>query len=82
MSSWQKSAARPQKGIRQADGCRGSLGKGLAKQRGLSRGLSSLLGDAGAAAAMTSAPLPAPHQMPPLQSGLVDIPIEWINSGP
>ena len=56
------------------------------KPRGLGRGLSTLLGDAGVAAA-TAAPnsnaaaaggAPAPSTL----SGLADIPVEWINSGP
>ena len=60
---------------------------GIGKARGLGRGLSSLLGDAGIAAttsgatgegaAPTSGPTPAPAQ-----SGLTELPIEWINSGP
>ena len=62
---------------------------GSGKTRGLGRGLSSLLGDAGVAAssggradggttgAGSTAAGPAPTQ-----SGLTDLPIEWINSGP
>ena len=64
-----------------------------ARPRGLGRGLSSLLGDAGVAAATgTAAPVgsaasqAAPSgsgQMPQSQlSGLGEIPVEWINVGP
>ena len=69
---------------KQTDAAAASAQKVVAKQRGLGRGLSSLLGDAGAAATMTSAAASAgamPAAAAP-QSGLVDIPIEWINSGP
>ena len=56
---------------------------GTGKARGLGRGLSSLLGDAGIAAATGGATgggaAPTP---PPVQSGLTELPIEWINSGP
>ena len=60
-----------------------SARKVVAKQRGLGRGLSSLLGDAGAAASMASSQL-AGNTPPPAAplTGLVEIPIEWINSGP
>ena len=60
-----------------------SARKVVAKQRGLGRGLSSLLGDAGAAASMASSQ-PAGDTPPPAAplTGLVEIPIEWINSGP
>ena len=64
-----------------------------AKPRGLGRGLSSLLGDAGVAAATgTAAPAAAvapqadasgSGQTPQTQlSGLGEIPVEWINVGP
>ena len=69
---------------KQTDAAAASAQKVVAKQRGLGRGLSSLLGDAGAAATMTSAAASAgatPAAAAP-KSGLVDIPIEWINSGP
>ena len=69
---------------KRTDAAAASAQKVVAKQRGLGRGLSSLLGDAGAAATMTSAAASAgatPAAAAP-QSGLVDIPIEWINSGP
>ena len=69
---------------KRTDAAAASAQKVVAKQRGLGRGLSSLLGDAGAAATMTSAAVSAgatPAAGAP-QSGLVDIPIEWINSGP
>ena len=55
-----------------------------APNRGLGRGLSSLLGDVGVAAAAgiavpkSDAPAPAPERL----SGLSEIPIEWINTGP
>ena len=55
-----------------------------APNRGLGRGLSSLLGDVGVAAAAgiavpkSDVPAPAPDRM----SGLSEIPIEWINTGP
>ncbi|MEK9610211.1 MAG: ParB/RepB/Spo0J family partition protein [Alphaproteobacteria bacterium] len=55
-----------------------------APNRGLGRGLSSLLGDVGVAAAAgiavpkSDAPAPAPDRL----SGLSEIPIEWINTGP
>ena len=60
-----------------------SARKVVAKQRGLGRGLSSLLGDAGAAASIASSQ-PAGDTPPPAAplTGLVEIPIEWINSGP
>ena len=53
------------------------------KPRGLGRGLSSLLGDAGVAAAAA----PGPSEgggggAAAVPSGLVELPIEWINSGP
>ena len=69
---------------KQTDAAAASAQKVVAKQRGLGRGLSSLLGDAGAAATKTSPAASAgatPAAAAP-QSGLVDIPIEWINSGP
>ena len=50
-----------------------------AKARGLGRGLSSLLGDAGIAATTGAAPAPSAA---PAQTGLTELPIEWINSGP
>ena len=52
--------------------------------RGLGRGLSSLLGDAGvAAAAGISTPQPEPGTTAPANvNGLRDIPVEWINTGP
>ena len=50
--------------------------------RGLGRGLSSLLGDVGVAAAagiaVPKSDVPAPDRL----SGLSEIPIEWINTGP
>ena len=49
------------------------------KARGLGRGLSSLLGDAGIAATTGATTAPASA---PAQTGLTDLPIEWINSGP
>ena len=55
-----------------------------APNRGLGRGLSSLLGDVGVAAAAgiavpkSDAPALAPDRL----SGLSEIPIEWINTGP
>ena len=55
-----------------------------APNRGLGRGLSSLLGDVGVAAAAgiavpkSDALAPAPDRL----SGLSEIPIEWINTGP
>lgn len=49
------------------------------KARGLGRGLSSLLGDAGIAATTGATAAPAAA---PAQTGLTDLPIEWINSGP
>jgi len=55
-----------------------------APNRGLGRGLSSLLGDVGVAAAAgiavpkSDVPAPAPDRL----SGLSEIPIEWINTGP
>ena len=55
-----------------------------APNRGLGRGLSSLLGDVGVAAAAgiavpkSDAPAPAPDRL----SSLSEIPIEWINTGP
>ena len=52
--------------------------------RGLGRGLSSLLGDAGvAAAAGISTPQTEPGTTAPANvNGLRDIPVEWINTGP
>ena len=64
---------------------------GIGKARGLGRGLSSLLGDAGIAATTSgatgggAAPTSGPTSGPtpaPAQSGLTELPIEWINSGP
>ena len=56
------------------------------KSRGLGRGLSSLLGDAGIAAttgaSAGAAPGPASPASAPAQTGLTELPIEWINSGP
>jgi ParB family chromosome partitioning protein len=56
------------------------------KSRGLGRGLSSLLGDAGIAAttgaSAGAAPSPASPASAPAQTGLTELPIEWINSGP
>jgi len=49
------------------------------KARGLGRGLSSLLGDAGVAATTRATGTSA---VAPAQNGLTDLPIEWINSGP
>jgi len=49
------------------------------KARGLGRGLSSLLGDAGVAATTRAA---GTSTGVPTQSGLTELPIEWINSGP
>jgi len=54
--------------------------------RGLGRGLSSLLGDAGVAAATAAATNSTSNQdsseQPAHLSGLTEIPVEWINSGP
>ena len=55
------------------------------KPRGLGRGLSSLLGDAGVAAGVGAAPSAgnSPGSSEALApSGLMELPIEWINSGP
>ncbi|MEL0195863.1 MAG: ParB/RepB/Spo0J family partition protein [Rhodobiaceae bacterium] len=60
------------------------------KSRGLGRGLSSLLGDAGIAATTGAVPGatlgavagPASPATAPAQTGLTELPIEWINSGP
>lgn len=56
------------------------------KSRGLGRGLSSLFGDAGIAAttgaSAGAAPSPASPASAPAQTGLTELPIEWINSGP
>jgi len=60
------------------------------KSRGLGRGLSSLLGDAGIAAttgavpgaSLGASPGAAPPTAAPAQTGLTELPIEWINSGP
>jgi len=63
------------------------------KARGLGRGLSSLLGDAGVAAATGSGAgsslgsgfgMSAAAAMPPTApvTGLTELPVEWINSGP
>ena len=53
------------------------------KPRGLGRGLSSLLGDAGIAATTTkSAGSDSGPKITQAHSGLMDLPIEWINSGP
>ncbi len=55
-----------------------------APNRGLGRGLSSLLGDVGVAAAAGIAAPRSDVQAPALDrlSGLSEIPIEWINTGP
>ena len=56
---------------------------GTGKARGLGRGLSSLLGDAGIAATTGGATGgAAAPTAPPVQTGLTELPIEWINSGP
>lgn len=53
------------------------------KPRGLGRGLSSLLGDAGIAATTSNAAGSESGRMgTQLHNGLMDLPIEWINSGP
>ena len=52
------------------------------KARGLGRGLSSLLGDAGIAATTGASPADAASSKAPAQTGLTELPIEWINSGP
>lgn len=62
-----------------------SARKVVARQRGLGRGLSSLLGDAAVPVPVSSdqsAGTPDQSAAAPQLSGLVDIPIEWINSGP
>jgi ParB family chromosome partitioning protein len=74
------STARPaaKKGKTQAKGKKPAA-TAAGKPRGLGRGLSSLLGDAGIAATTGGAATPAAA---PAQSGLTELPIEWINSGP
>jgi ParB family chromosome partitioning protein len=52
------------------------------KARGLGRGLSSLLGDAGIAATTGTSPSGLAPSAAPAQTGLTELPIEWINSGP
>lgn len=52
------------------------------KARGLGRGLSSLLGDAGIAATTGTSPSGVAPSAAPAQTGLTELPIEWINSGP
>ena len=52
-----------------------------ASNRGLGRGLSSLLGDVGVAAAAGIA-MPKSDSVSDRPSGLGEIPIEWINTGP
>ena len=65
-----------------------SARKVVARQRGLGRGLSSLLGDAAVPVPVSSdqsagTPDQSAAAPPAAQlSGLADIPIEWINSGP
>ena len=64
-----------------------SARKVVARQRGLGRGLSSLLGDAAVSVSSSDASAGTAEQpaaaLPAAQlTGLVDIPIEWINSGP
>ena len=62
--------------------------KQTGKPRGLGRGLSSLLGDAGVAAAtgagasQAAVTAAASGTAPQTLSGLADIPVEWINVGP
>ena len=51
------------------------------KPRGLGRGLSSLLGDAGVAAGNAGGAASGTGE-PSALSGLTELPIEWINSGP
>ena len=51
------------------------------KPRGLGRGLSSLLGDAGVAAGNAGGAASSTGEASAL-SGLTELPIEWINSGP
>ena len=52
------------------------------KPRGLGRGLSSLLGDAGAAAGSQQNSAAGTGGEAASPSGLIELPIEWINSGP
>ena len=51
------------------------------KPRGLGRGLSSLLGDVGVAAGKAGGAASGTGEASAL-SGLTELPIEWINSGP
>ncbi|NBW06177.1 MAG: hypothetical protein EBR92_09780, partial [Alphaproteobacteria bacterium] len=87
-----KASARVEKTARGQTGDGATAGTARAgtpsagKSRGLGRGLSSLLGDAGIAAttgAVPGASLGAsPQTAAPAQTGLTELPIEWINSGP
>ena len=52
------------------------------KPRGLGRGLSSLLGDAGVAAGVSQNSGTEAKGATAAPSGLTELPIEWINSGP
>ena len=52
------------------------------KPRGLGRGLSSLLGDAGVAAGVSQNSGTEAKAAATAPSGLTELPIEWINSGP
>ena len=52
------------------------------KPRGLGRGLSSLLGDAGVAAGVSQNSGTEAKGAAAAPSGLTELPIEWINSGP
>ena len=53
-----------------------------APNRGLGRGLSSLLGDVGVAAAAGIAVPKSNAPVPDRLLGLREIPVEWINTGP
>lgn len=80
------SSAAAQTGGRTSSGTVKPTMSSAGKSRGLGRGLSSLLGDAGIAAttgaSVGAAPSPASPASAPAQTGLTELPIEWINSGP
>ena len=79
--------AKPKKAPANTAASEESARKVVARQRGLGRGLSSLLGDAAVSVSSSDASAGTAEQpaaaLPAAQlTGLVDMPIEWINSGP
>lgn len=63
-------------------GAKNASAPSAGRARGLGRGLSSLLGDAGIAATTGTVAGAGQAAAAPAQTGLTELPIEWINSGP